>query len=142
MDVAGILSLAGRSCFLSSMFEWLSHLLLGWDREDSIIPQNYPAGNSTRIRTHCVQTPCKHTLAYVRLHVPKYVDRRRQGDIGTMLPTFGYVRLRQPTSRRHTSPRCVHSRRHTLVPPLVITANLIYQMGLHPTMFVYIGLLQ
>jgi hypothetical protein len=81
------------------------------------------------------------TFVYVRLHGSKYVDRRRQRDIGTALPTFAYVRLRQPTSRRHTSPKCVHSRRHTLVPPLIMTANLIYHMGLHPTMFVYIGLL-
>jgi hypothetical protein len=55
------------------------------------------------------------TLVYVRLHWSKCVDRRRQGDIGTGLPTFAYVRLCQHTSRRHTSPKFVHSCRHTLV---------------------------
>jgi hypothetical protein len=72
---------------------------------------------------HCVQTPCRHTLAYVRLHGSKCVDRPRQGDIGTALPTFTYIRLRRPTSCRHTSPKCVHSHRHILVPPTHHNSN-------------------
>ncbi len=112
--------------------EWTSHI--------SHISQVFRDCISNTAFRPPVGTPLP-TFVYVRLHGSKCVDRRRQRDIGTALPTFAYVRLRQPTSRRHTSPKCVHSRRHTLVPPLIMTANLIYHMGLHPTMFVYIGLL-
>ena len=53
---------------------------------------------------------------YVHLRGSKCVDRRRQGDIGTAVPTFAYVRLCPPTSREHTSPKFVHGHRHTLLP--------------------------